>query len=98
MHPLLAQSSSSGDAAAAGIVGLTLIFFLVFGLLYVALFAWMIFAIIDVNKYPDQAWAAIGQQKQTWLILNIVALFTCVLITAYYWFSVRPKVKAAAGM
>lgn len=97
MYPLLAQSSSS-DAAAAGAVGITLILFLVFGLLYVGLFVWMIYAIIDVNKYPDSAWAAIGQTKQTWLILNIVALFTCILITAYYWFSVRPKVKAAAGM
>lgn len=95
MHPILAQSSSSADGA---VIGITLIFFLVFGVLYVGLFVWMILAIIDVNKYPDTAWAAIGQQKQTWLILNIVALFTCILITAYYWFAVRPKVRAAAGM
>jgi hypothetical protein len=97
MYHLLAQSSS-GDAAAAGAIGITLIFFLVFGLLYVGLFVWMVYAIIDVNKYPDQAFVSIGQTKQTWLILNIVALFTCVLITAYYWFSVRPKLKAASGI
>ena len=97
---LLAQTvdyttNSSADAAA---VGITLIIFLVFGLIYLGVFIWAILAILDVNKYPDTAWAAAGQNKQTWLILNIVALFTCLLITAFYWFSVRPKVRAAAGM
>ena len=49
------------------------------------------------NSHPDSAWASTGQTKSTWLILTLVGLFFCFLLSLYYWFAVRPKVRAAAG-
>jgi len=96
---LLAQTvdytTSSTDTAAAGI---GLIFVLIFGVIGFAIFVWEILAIIDTTKYPDSAWAASGQNKQTALIITILSLFTCFLLTAFYWFGIRPKVRAAANM
>ena len=82
----------TGDAAAAAGIGIGII--LIWLILVVAQLAFAIWAIIDVNKHSDAAWAAAGQQKQTWFILNIVGLFVCLLIPLYYTFGIRPKLKA----
>ncbi len=85
---------TTGDAtAAAAGIGIFLIIMIVIG---VASLGLCIFAIIDVNKHSDAAWTASGQAKQTWFILNIVGLITCILlIPIIYLVAIRPKVAAA---
>lgn len=91
MDVLIAQAADVG----AGIA-VTIMVLLIFAG-SVAILVFQVLCIVDTTKYPDSAWAATGQTKSTWLILTIVGLFVCFLISVYYWFAVRPKVRAAAG-
>lgn len=92
MDLLIAQTSSDVGAG----IGVTIMVLLIFAV-SVAIFVFQVLCIVDTTKYPDSAWAATGQTKSTWLILTIVGLFVCFLLSVYYWFAVRPKVRAAAG-
>ena len=92
---LLAQTTTSTDVGAG--IGLTILV-LIIAAFSIGIFVWQIIAIIDTTKYPDSAWAASGQTKTTALVITILSLFTCFLLTAYYWFAMRPKVRAAAGI
>lgn len=94
MLHLLAETTTVDQGADIGITILVILLSIV----SLALFVWEILAIVDVLKYSDEAWEQSGQTKVLWLILTVVALFTCILITAYYWFAVRPKVRTAAGL
>lgn len=94
MLHLLAETTTVDQGAGIGITILVILLSIV----SLALFVWEILAIVDVLKYSDEAWEQSGQTKVLWLILTVVALFTCILITAYYWFAVRPKVRTAAGL
>jgi hypothetical protein len=96
MELLLGQTTTTTETAGAGI-GITILVLLIFAV-SIAIFVFQILCIIDTTKYPDAAWEATGQTKVLWLILTIVGLFACFLISLYYWFAVRPKVRAAAGM
>ena len=95
MELLLAQTTTSSDVGAG--IGLSIMVLLIFAI-SIAVFVFQVLCIVDTTKYPDSAWASTGQTKQTWLILTIVGLFVCFLISLYYWFGVRPKVRAAANM
>jgi uncharacterized BrkB/YihY/UPF0761 family membrane protein len=94
MGHLLAQATSSDVGAG---VGITILVLLIFAL-SIAVLVFQVLCIVDTTKYPDPAWEAAGQNKMTWLILTVVGLFVCFLISLYYWFAVRPKVRAAAGV
>lgn len=95
MDLLLAQTTTSTDVGAG--IGVTILVLLI-TVVSIAIFVFQILCIIDTTKYPESAWASAGQTKVMWLILTIVGLFVCFLISLYYWFAVRPKVRAAAGM
>lgn len=94
MLTLLAETTTVDQGASIG-PGILVV---VLAVISIAIFVWEIVAIIDVLKYSDEAWTASGQTKILWLILTIVSLFTCWLLTAYYWFAIRPKVREAAGL
>ena len=94
MLHLLADTTTVDQGAGIG----PSILVILLSIFAIAIYVWMIVAIIDVLKYSDEAWEQSGQTKVLWLILTVVALFTCILITAYYWFAVRPKVRTAAGL
>lgn len=94
MLHLLAENTTVDQGAGIG----PSILVIPLSIIAIAIYVWMIVAIIDVLKYSDQAWASSGQTKVLWLIVNVVALFTCWVLTAWYWFVVRPKVRAAAGL
>lgn len=53
---------------------------------------------VDAALVPDQAWAAAGQNKLVWVILQIAGTFLLLglPITLIYLFAIRPKVKAQA--
>lgn len=93
MELLLAQTTSTDVGAGIGITILVLLISAV----SIGIFIFQILCIVDTTKYPDSAWASAGQSKQTWLILTIVGLFVCFVISLYYWFAVRPKVRAASN-
>jgi len=95
MDLLLAQTTTSADVGAG--IGVTILVLLI-SAISIGIFVFQIICIIDTTKYPDSAWASAGQSKSTWLILTIVGLFVCFLVSLYYWFAVRPKVRAAAPM
>jgi hypothetical protein len=92
---ILAQSSSSSGVGAG--IAITILVLLIFAV-SIGVLVFQIVCIIDTTKYPDSAWVAAGQTRTTWLILNIVGLFMCFLLSLYYWFAVRPKVRSAAGV
>jgi hypothetical protein len=91
---LLAQSSSSGDAAAAGF---GIIFILLATVIGIALLAFHIYVLVDLLKYSDGTWLAAGQNKTTWIVLWVVS-WCCSLtlvLDLVYWFAIRPKLQAA---
>jgi hypothetical protein len=97
MGHLLAQTTTTTSVDAGAGIGITILVLLITAV-SIAIFVFQIICIIDTTKYPDAAWEATGQTKAMWLILTIVGLFVCFLLSLYYWFAVRPKVRTAAGM
>jgi hypothetical protein len=51
---------------------------------------------VDAALKPDPAWAAAGQNKLVWVILQIAGAFLLLglPITLVYLIAIRPKVKA----
>ena len=81
--------------------GLSILLLMVIGFLGFALEVW---AVVHVAQQPEWAWRVAGVDKTTWLILTIVAFFTCFLLSVYYLVAIRPKLEestrrgpAAAG-
>jgi hypothetical protein len=60
-------------------------------LFFVVLFL-PVWGIIDAAVRPDSAWAAAGQSKVVWVLVQI---FLSILGTAVYFVAIRPKLKAA---
>ena len=91
---LLAQSSSSGDAAAAGI---GIIFSLIFGVIGLALLVWHIYIFIEMLKFSDAQWLGAGQNKTLWIVLWLLTLCCgfSLILDLIYWFAIRPKLQAA---
>ena len=64
--------------------------------------AWIILAIVtvvDVNRYPDQAFRAVGSSRTTWIVWPIVGALFCGFVTlgfAIAWFSSKKAQVAAA--
>jgi hypothetical protein len=89
--------TTTTDAAGAGLAIGLVIFFVLIGIAYLV---WYIWLILDMNKYPDTAWASSAQNKSLWQILWVVGL--CIggglIIGLIYQFAIRPKVQAAAGV
>jgi hypothetical protein len=52
-----------------------------------------VWGIIDAAMRPDSAWAAAGQNKVVWVLVQI---FLGILGSAVYFLAIRPKLKAAA--
>jgi hypothetical protein len=58
-------------------------------LVFVVLPVW---GIIDAATKPESVWAAAGQNKLVWVVVQI---FLGVLGAAVYFLAIRPKLKAA---
>lgn len=94
-EPVTTTTELSGTEAGVAI-GVVIVA-AVIGIIYLA---WYIWLILDMNKYPEQAWTSSAQNKQLWVILWFVGL--CVggglIIGLIYQFAIRPKVRQAAGV
>ncbi len=88
-------AQSSGEAAAAGVGIVVLLFFVVVSFV---ILGWYIWLLLDILKQPDYAWTASAQNKQLWTILWVVGICSgfSLIIGLIYQFAIRPKVKAAA--
>jgi hypothetical protein len=62
-------------------------------LILLVLFLLPVWGIIDAAIRPDSAWAAVGQSKLVWVVVQI---FLWVIGSAVYFVAIRPKLKAAA--
>jgi H+/Cl- antiporter ClcA len=93
---LLAQSSSSGDAAAAGV---SIVFSIILLVIGIALFAFHIYVLVDLLKYSDGTWQATGQNKTLWIVLWVLTLCCgfALILDLIYWFAIRPKLQAAGA-
>ena len=93
---LLAQSSSSSDAAAAGA---SLVFSLIFLVIGIALLAFHIYVLVDLLKYSDGTWQVTGQNKTLWIVLWVLTLCCgfALILDLIYWFAIRPKLQAAGS-
>ena len=64
--------------------------------------AWIILAIVtvvDVNRYPEQAFRAVGSSRTTWIVWPIVGALFCGFVTlgfAIAWFSSKKAQVGAA--
>lgn len=63
------------------------LFFGLFALVSLALFAWWLIVLIEALRAPDQAWVAAGQNKILWVLLMV---FLGVLGTVLYVLIARP--------
>lgn len=90
------QTTTSSDAAGAGLAIGFLILYLLALLVGLLLFVWTILSAVDLFKHPDPVWAAAGQNKTTAIVVLAVGFFVCCNLGApYYWFAVKPKLEEA---
>lgn len=61
-------------------------------LILLVLFLVPVWGIIDAAIRPDSAWAAAGQSKLAWILVQV---FLWVVGSAVYFVAIRPKVKRA---
>lgn len=59
-------------------------------LILLVLFVLPVWGIIDAAIRPDAAWAAAGQSKVVWVLVQI---FLWVIGSAVYFVAIRPKLK-----
>jgi hypothetical protein len=58
----------------------------------------VLWGLIDAAVRPDPAWAAAGQNKTVWVVLQVVGLFFCaigLILSLVYLLAIRPRVRAA---
>ena len=96
MQPLLAFADSASGAETGVAIGLLLAYLVV----AVAILGWYIWLLVDMLKYPDEAWLNSMQNKQLWVILWVVGLCAGIslIIGLIYQFAIRPKVRQGAGL
>jgi hypothetical protein len=74
-------------------VGFGFFFFLIFAL-WIAAFAYWIFAIVEVARIPEYQFRAAGTEKLTWVLLVVLLQILGALV---WYFGKRKQVLAAAG-
>jgi uncharacterized membrane protein YbhN (UPF0104 family) len=70
-----------------------------YGILWLAVAVFTVWALIDSQTRPEAAWRQAGQSKQLWLVLFIVGLIFCLVglvADIVYVATVRPKLDAAS--
>jgi uncharacterized membrane protein YbhN (UPF0104 family) len=70
-----------------------------YGIFWLAVAIFTVWALIDSQSRPEAAWRQIGQSKQVWLVVLIVGIFFCLVglvADIVYLASVRPKLEAAS--
>lgn len=59
--------------------------------------AFIIWGVVDAAGHSDAAWAAAGQNKVLWIVLQAVGVFFCMvglIFTIVYFAAIRPRVVA----
>ena len=59
-------------------------------LVMLAIFVLPVWGIVDAAMRPDSAWAAAGQSKVAWILVQV---FLWTLGAAVYFVAIRPKLK-----
>ena len=69
MDPLLAFAETTTTELSGADAGLAIGFVLFFAVIGIIYLVWYIWLILDMNKYPEQAWVSSAQNKSLWQIL-----------------------------
>jgi hypothetical protein len=88
--PLLVAIATVGPGRLAGAVGLAVLAALPLGI--------SVWALLDVARRPQWAWALAGRHQVVWLALVLVGIVTVVgglAISGWYLLRVRPEIAAA---
>jgi hypothetical protein len=88
--PLLVAIATVGPGTLAGAVGLAVLAALPLGI--------SVWALLDVARRPQWAWALAGRRQVVWLVLVLVGIVTVVgglAVSGWYLLRVRPDIAAA---
>ena len=69
-----------------------------FGLVWLVALVLIVWGVVDASSHPAWAFARAGQSKTTWIVLQVVGFFFCVVglvLSIVYLASIAPRVRLA---
>jgi hypothetical protein len=69
-----------------------------FGLVWLVALVLIVWGVVDASSHPAWAFERAGQNKTTWIVLQVVGFFFCVVglvLSVVYLASIAPRVRQA---